>query len=36
MLKDTWEFYLPDIKFERKTNEWQKMGFQGADPTTDF
>jgi len=32
-----WSLYLPGEKREaRKTLQWQKLGFQGSDPATDF
>jgi len=27
---------LPNKVYERYTNDWQLIGFQGADPSTDF
>ena len=35
-LEELWKFYLEGFEYQRKTNDWQKMGFQGNDPTTDF
>ncbi len=35
-LEVLWSLYLSGFKYQRVTNEWQKMGFQGNDPATDF
>ncbi|VDN33926.1 unnamed protein product [Gongylonema pulchrum] len=32
-----WDLLMPDEDLEgRKSEQWQKIGFQGADPSTDF
>lgn len=31
-----WNHFMPNKAFQRNTNEWQKIGFQGSDPHTDL
>ncbi|KAI8893519.1 ELMO/CED-12 family-domain-containing protein [Globomyces pollinis-pini] len=36
-LYDIWKFLMPDESLQsRFTTQWQKIGFQGKDPSTDF
>jgi len=37
MLMDLWRLLQPGIPLsQRRTKEWQNVGFQGEDPKTDF
>lgn len=35
-LMKIWKHFLPDKAYERYTNDWQLIGFQGSDPYTDL
>lgn len=35
-LRDLWSTCFPHLSFERRSESWSQLGFQGMDPTTDF
>ena len=35
-LKVIWHHFLPEKEYQRYTQEWQLIGFQGNDPHTDL